>query len=52
LRAPVISVYNTIKFSGYALSPIILSFFYGDGRLACGAAIILSLILTLRMRHS
>ena len=57
LRAPVISVYNTIKFSGYALSPVILSFFYSDGRLtavrlACGAAIIFSLILTLRMRHS
>ncbi len=56
LRTPVTSVYNTVKFSGYALSPVILSVFYGGSRLAavqlaCGAAIIVSLILTLRARQ-
>ncbi|MBW2673443.1 MAG: MFS transporter [Deltaproteobacteria bacterium] len=57
LRTPVTSIYNALKFSGYALSPVILSIFYGDNRLttvqlACGGAIIVSLLLALRARQT
>lgn len=52
-RKPVTSVYNAVKFAGYALSPVILSAFYGPFdlravQLACMAAIVISAILALR----
>jgi MFS family permease len=57
LRKPVASVYNFFKFSGYALSPIVLSFFYisysiSGVRLACIACILISFFLTSRIRSS
>jgi ACDE family multidrug resistance protein len=50
LRQPVTSVYNAIKFSGYALSPVILSFLYGPFRiravqLACICTIVIACLL-------
>jgi MFS transporter, ACDE family, multidrug resistance protein len=55
LRNPVTSLYNVIKFSGYAVSPLILSFFYGHGRLktvqsACVVVILLSSFLAMRTK--
>jgi MFS family permease len=56
LRKPVASVYNCFKFSGYALSPIILSLLYipfsiPAVRWACIACILISLLLASRL-HS
>ena len=47
LRQPVMSVYSSLKFSGYAFAPIMLSFLYGTSNLkivqgACLVAILLS----------
>lgn len=52
-RKPVTSVYNAIKFSGYALSPVLLSLVYGPFDLAavqwsCIGAIAISALLALR----
>ncbi len=49
LRKPVASVYNGFKFSGYAMAPVLLSFFYiafsvTGVRLACISAIVASVI--------
>jgi len=56
LRKPVASVYNCLKFSGYALSPLILSLLYipfsiPAVRWACIACILISLLLASRL-HS
>jgi len=56
LRKPVASVYNCFKFSGYALSPLILSLLYipfsiPAVRWACIACILISLLLASRV-HS
>jgi predicted MFS family arabinose efflux permease len=56
LRKPATSVYNSFKFTGYALAPLALSFLYipfsiSAVRWACIACILLSLLLTSRMRH-
>ncbi len=55
LRNPVTSIYNVIKFSGYAAAPLVLSFVYGSGRLgavqiACAAVVVISACLALRMQ--
>jgi MFS family permease len=52
LRKPVTSVYNAVKFSGYALSPIVLSLFYKPFQLravqlGCLAALAVSFFLAL-----
>jgi MFS family permease len=52
-RKPVTSVYNAIKFGGYAFSPVILSPLYGPNRLravqwGCMGAILISGVLALR----
>lgn len=52
MRKPVTSVYNALKFSGYALSPVILSLLYGPFGLAgvqwgCLAAIGASSVLAI-----
>ncbi|MBE9521551.1 MAG: MFS transporter, partial [Proteobacteria bacterium] len=58
LRQPVTSVYNAIKFSGYALSPVILSFLYAPlhiraVQLACICAIVIACFLVLKPKiHS
>jgi MFS family permease len=57
LRKPVASVYNCYKFSGYALAPLVLSVLYvpfsiPGVRLACIACILISLLLTSRIRSS
>lgn len=57
LRKPVASVYNCLKFSGYALSPLVLSIFYvpfsiSGVRFVCIACIIISFFLTSRIRSS
>jgi MFS family permease len=57
LRKPVASVYNCLKFSGYALAPLILSLFYvpfsiSGVRLACLACVLISLLLASRIRTS
>ena len=57
LRKPVASVYNCIKFSGYAIAPIILAAFYGPFsiagvRWACLSVILISLLLTSRIRNA
>lgn len=54
LRKPVASVYNCLKFSGYALSPLILSLLYVPFsipavRWACIASILISLLLASRL---
>jgi MFS family permease len=54
LRKPVTSVYNAIKFSGYALSPVILSVIYGPFQfravqLGCMGAIMISSFLALKV---
>jgi len=56
LRKPVASVYNCFKFSGYALSPLILSLLYipfsiPAVRWACIVCILISLLLASRL-HS
>lgn len=56
LRKPVASVYNCFKFSGYALSPLLLSLLYipfsiPAVRWACIASILISLLLASRL-HS
>ena len=56
LRQPATSVYNSFKFTGYALAPFILSFLYipfsiPAVRWACIACILLSLLFTSRMRR-
>ena len=55
MRNPVTAVYNVIKFSGYAFSPVLLAVFYGTGRLravqcACAAAIVVSSLLVFRVK--
>lgn len=55
LRKPVASVYNSIKFTGYALAPLILSFLYipfsiSAVRWTCIACILMSLVFTSRIR--
>jgi hypothetical protein len=50
LRQPVTSVYNAIKFSGYALSPVILSVIYEPFKLravqlGCLGAIVIASFL-------
>jgi len=55
LRKPAISVYNSFKFTGYALAPLVLSLLYIPFSLSavlwgCVACILISLILTSRMR--
>ena len=55
LRKPVASVYNCLKFSGYALSPLVLSLLYIPFsipaiRWACIACILVSLLLASRLR--
>ena len=58
LRQPVTSVYTAIKFSGYALSPVILSFLYTPLRiravqLACICAIVIACFFVLKPKiHS
>ncbi len=54
LRKPVASVYNSFKFTGYAISPILLSFLYvpfslSGVRWGCIGCITLSLVLASRM---
>jgi predicted MFS family arabinose efflux permease len=56
MRESVTSLYSVIKFSGYALSPLILAVFYGGGRLwaiqsACIVVVIISAVLILRVRN-
>ncbi len=57
LRKPVASVYNCLKFSGYAVAPLILSLFFGifsiaGVRWACLGAILISMFLTSRIRNA
>ncbi|MCX5914708.1 MAG: hypothetical protein NTV04_22570 [Deltaproteobacteria bacterium] len=57
LRKPVVSVYNCVKFSGYAVAPVILSLFFGffsiaGVRWACLGAILISMLLTSRIRNA
>jgi ACDE family multidrug resistance protein len=54
LRKPVTSVYNAIKFSGYALSPVVLSVIYGPFQLravqlGCMGAIMISSFLAFKV---
>lgn len=56
LRKPVASVYNCLKFSGYALSPLLLSLLYvpfsiSAVRVVCLLCILFSLFLASRLRH-
>jgi len=56
LRKPLVSAYNCVKFSGYAIAPIILSVFYGPFSIsgvhwACLGAVLISLFLTSRIRN-
>jgi len=53
LRQPVTSVYNALKFTGYALSPVILSLLYGPFHLmavqwGCIGAILISSLLAFK----
>ncbi len=53
LRNPVTSIYNVIKFSGYAAAPLVLSFVYGTSRLravqiACAGVVVISAYLGIR----
>jgi len=55
LRKPVASVYNCFKFSGYALSPLVLSLLYvpfsiSGVRWACIACIFIALLFASRIR--
>jgi hypothetical protein len=54
LRKPVTSLYNAIKFTGYALSPVILSIVYEPFRLravqlGCIGAIMISSFLAFKL---
>ena len=56
LRKPVTSVYNAIKFTGYALSPVILSVIYGPYQLravqfGCMVTIMISSFLAFRAKQ-
>ena len=56
LRQPVTSVYNAIKFSGYAASPILLSFIYNPLQLtavqiACIVAMIVASLLAFKAKR-
>jgi MFS family permease len=55
LRKPVASLYNSFKFTGYALAPLVLSLLYvpfsiSAVRWACMACVLISLLFTSRMR--
>jgi predicted MFS family arabinose efflux permease len=55
LRKPATSLYNSVKYTGYALAPLMLSFLYipfsiSAVRWACIACILLSLLFISRMR--
>ncbi|MBR9982207.1 MAG: MFS transporter [Desulfatitalea sp.] len=55
MRQPVTSIYNAIKFSGYALAPAVLSLIYKRFTLtavhaACIVAVMMAAILTLKTR--
>jgi len=55
LRKPVASLYNSFKFTGYALAPLVLSLLYVPFSIsavhwACLGCILISLFLTSRMR--
>lgn len=55
LRKPVASLYSSLKFSGYALAPLVLSILYvpfsiSGARWGCLACILLSLFLISRLR--
>jgi MFS family permease len=57
LRKPVASVYNCIKFSGYAVAPLVLSPVFGffsiaGVRWACIGAILISMLLISRIRKA
>jgi hypothetical protein len=57
LRKPVTSVYNAIKFSGYALSPVLLSLLYVPFGLTgvqfgCLAAILTASLLAIKCKPS
>jgi len=57
LRKPVASVYNCLKFSGYAVAPLVLALFFGlfsiaGVRWACLGAILISMLLTSRIRNA
>ena len=54
-RKPVTSVYNSIKFAGYAVSPVILSVFYNTFQLkavqlGCMGAVMISSILAIKAK--
>ena len=54
MRKPVVSVYSAFKFSGYALSPLVLSLLYvpfsiSGVRLGCIFCIIFSLLFASRV---
>jgi MFS family permease len=56
LRKPSTSLYNSVKYTGYALAPLMLSFLYipfsiSAVRWACIACILLSLLFISRMRR-
>jgi len=56
LRKPSTSLYNSVKYTGYALAPLILSFLYipfsiSAVRWACIAFILLSILFISRMRR-
>ena len=56
-RKPVSSVYNAVKFAGYAASPVILSFLYGPFQIqavrwGCMGAILIAAILVLMIGES
>jgi hypothetical protein len=56
-RKPVSSVYNAIKFAGYAASPVILSFLYVSFQIkavqyGCMAAILIAAIFALTAGES
>jgi len=56
LRKPVTSVYNAIKFTGYALSPVLLSVIYGPFQLravqfGCMVTIMISSFLAFRAKE-
>ncbi len=54
-RKPVASLYSGVKFSGYALAPLILSIFYvpfsiAGVRWACLGGVVISLLLASKIR--
>ncbi|MFH1241074.1 MAG: MFS transporter [Pseudomonadota bacterium] len=57
MRKPVTSVYNAVKFAGYALSPVILSFLYTPFKLkavqfGCMGAVVISAALAVSSVYS